>query len=70
MDTSMSQHVTLHFTLLGVLGHIILVLVHTTLVLVRERTEQVVVVLLRVLGLTTQQTVDLKLAVAGLHLLL
>lgn len=69
MDTSMSQHVTLHFTLLGVLGHIILVLVHTTLVLVRERTEQVVVVLLRVLGLTTQQTVVLRLVVVGLHLL-
>lgn len=57
-------------TLLAVLVHTTLVLGHITLVLVREHTEQVVVVLLRVLGLTTQQTVDLKLAVAGLHLLL
>lgn len=69
MDTSMSQLVTLHFISLGVLGHTTLVLVHTTLVLVRERTEQVVVVLLRVLGLTTQQTVVLRLVVVGLHLL-
>lgn len=65
----MSPPVTLHFTLLGVLGHIILVLVHTTLVLVRERTEQVVVVLLRVLVLMTQRTVVLRQVVVGLHLL-
>ena len=69
IDTSMSPPVTLHFISLGVLGHTTLVLVHTTLVLVRGHGELLVVVLLRVLGLTTQRTVVLKLVVAGLHLL-
>lgn len=70
MDTSMSQLVTLHFISLGVLGHTILVRGHTTLVLVLEHGELLVVVLLRVLVLMTQQTVVLKQVVVGQLLLL
>lgn len=69
IDTSMSQLVTLHFISLGVLGHTILVLVHTTLVLVLERMERIVVVLPLVLELMTLQTVDLRLVAHGLLLL-